>query len=139
MPASLFKACAQAQRPCVNPNRICALIVPQSIRMSRLNLQKLARQFRIDAGKRRDSIKPPQIPWETGLTYKAQARRSNAVEERSWRDGCRRRRSDSAARNCCVRRRCLQRFVRRRFCRHNFSPSTSQDAATSATTRMYSG
>jgi hypothetical protein len=30
------------------------------------------------------------------------------VAERSWRDGFRRRRSDSAARNCGARRRCLQ-------------------------------
>ena len=46
------------------------------------------------------------------LTSRAQARRTNTVAERSWRDGCRRRRRDSAARNCCVRRRCLQRVVR---------------------------
>ena len=56
----------------------------------------------------------PNLPANTFqcLTSRAQARRIYAVAERSWRDGCRRRRSDSAARNCEGRRRCLQRRVR---------------------------
>src|ERR1039457_2825083 len=50
------------------------------------------------------------------LTFRAQARRTNTVAERSWRDGCHRSRSDSAAKYCYVHRRCLQRFVRHYLC-----------------------
>src|ERR1017187_4645909 len=46
------------------------------------------------------------------LTFRAQARRTNTVAERSWREGCARSRSDSEAKYCDARRRCLQRFVR---------------------------